>query len=182
MYGDSTYWYNVGGHLPPFNYNMPWRCPLVARRSTTNITRAESTFSSFWQSAETATPSFTFSTTDGIPILTTTSVANPIVSTQLYLTSITGGQLNGLWFRTQMPECQLLLVAFDSSSDPTSSVTVASWKYLSISGVAIAVIVCSTSLVLLSEELRTIHSIYYSDLLDRRSQRPKVPVWSKYQK
>ena len=145
MYGDSTYWYNVGGHLPPFNYNMPWRCPLVARRSTTNITRAESTFSSFWQSAETATPPFTFSTNAGIPILTTTKVANPIVSTHL-CASINNGQLNEPLVLPQNSNAGVP-GAFGGVWFSNSNATAQSRKHLSISGVAI---VSSADLVLLS--------------------------------
>ena len=77
---------------------------FVAHRSTVNAAEADATFSSFWQSVETATPGFTFPPDNGIPLLTTTSVANPIVSAYLPA-SIKGNQLNGLLTVSELKYC-----------------------------------------------------------------------------
>jgi len=82
VYGHSKYWFLVGG-LFSAGYIMAGDV-FVAHRSTVNAAEADATFSSFWQSVETATPGFTFPPDNGIPLLTTTSVANPIVSAYLH--------------------------------------------------------------------------------------------------
>jgi len=95
-----------------------------------NDTEAESDFSSFWQSAKTASPSFTFSTEDGTPEMTTTSVANPINS-NAGVAAASGGVGNG------------------AGSISSSNSGASSFRHVCVNGAAVAVVVSSAGLALL---------------------------------
>ena len=120
-----------------------------------NDTEAESDFSSFWQSAKTASPSFTFSTEDGTPEMTTTSVANPIVSAHICLAFTTlCGQLNDYYCSIVQNSNAGVAAASGGVGNGAGSISssnsgASSFRHVCVNGAAVAVVVSSAGLALL---------------------------------